>query len=324
MSPSPRPPPHPHPAAPTAATVQPAQGCSRRAWVLALPALGLVGCAPFNYRAPDSPNAQAQVTARAPRPRVALVLGSGGPRGYAHIGVLKVLEEARIEADMVVGSSVGALIAAFWAAGWSARRIEEASQQGGPLTLFDLSPFADRGWIRGQRLQDYVNRELGPIPIEGMKRRLVIVATRRDDQQPVFFEHGNVGVAVRASSAVPRVLSPVGIEDTEYEDADASLPVAVRAARQADAQFVLAVDVSAVPGTAPPGTPAHWLQRDTQRRQRIDPEVARADFLLHPDLGYKASPWRSYFVHAQARGEAHARARLPALLNQLAAAGLGS
>lgn len=122
---------------------------------------------------------------------------------------------------------------------------------------------------------------------------------------------------MRASSAVPKVISPVGIHGQEFEDADESLPVAVRAARQAGARFVIAVDVSARPGSAPPGTSASWLARDEGRRRRIDPEVASADFLSHPDMGYAASPAKSFFEKARAAGEAEARAVLPALRARL-------
>ena len=279
--------------------------------------LALAGCSAFNYVQPDRPLAQASVPPMTPRPQVALVLGSGGPRGYAHIGVMKVLEDAGIGVDLVVGSSVGSLIGAFWAGGFSAARIDEIAASGGPLTLFDLSPFADRGWIHGQRLQDYVNDRLGNQSIEQLSRRLVVTATRRTDKAPVFFQSGNVGVAVRASSAVPRIISPVGVDGIEYEDADESLPVAVRAARQAGARFIIAIDVSARPGTAPAGTSQAMLDRDATRRARIDPEVAEADFLIHPDMPYLAGPTRAYFVSAQAAGEAAALQALPALRARL-------
>ena len=277
----------------------------------------LAGCASFNYVAADSPVAAASVSPISTRPRVALVLGSGGPRGYAHIGVLKVLEEAGIAVDLVVGSSVGSLIGAFWASGYSAAKIDEIANSGGPLTLFDLTPFADRGWIRGQKLQDYVNTQLGNRAVEQLQRPLIITATRRDDKAPVFFQRGNIGVAVRASSAVPKVISPVGINGVEYEDADESLPVAVRAARQAGAQFVIAVDVSARDGSAPVGISPAWLERDAKRRARIAPEVAVADFVIHPDMGYVASPFKSFFIKAQTVGDTEARALLPALRAKL-------
>ncbi len=180
------------------------------------------------------------------------MLGSGGPRGYAHIGVLRVLEEAGIVPGLVVGSSVGALLGVFWASGLPAARIDELSMDGGPLTVFDPSPFADRGWIHGRRLQDYVNRGLGERRLEDLPRRVVVVATERLSKKPRFFVRGNAGVAVRASAAMPGIVSPVGIEGIEYEDGDESLPVPVAPARQAGASFVIAVDVSARPGATPP------------------------------------------------------------------------
>lgn len=291
-------------------------GPRRRVWragaVLGgLAALG--GCAAFDYREPDAPQPLAVPPRIDPAPRLALVLGSGGPRGYAHLGVLRVLEEAGVVPDLVVGSSVGALIGVFWASGLPAAELDARSMAGGPLTVFDPSPFADRGWIRGQRLQDYVNDGVGGRPLEVLPRRVVVVATRRDDKTPRFFVRGNAGVAVRASGAMPGVVSPVGIGGIEYEDADTSLPVAVSAARASGARLVVAVDVSARAGSTPADASDAERERDRRRRARIDPETSTADLLIHPDLGYRAGPWQRYFVHARAVGESAAREALPDL-----------
>ncbi len=278
----------------------------------------LAGCAaPFNYIGPDSPRAMPAVVPFEPPPRIALVLSSGGPRGYAHLGVLRVLEEAGIEVDLVVGTSVGSLLGAFWADGRSAAELDALSEDGGPLTVFDPSPFADRGWIHGQRLQDFVNTRLGNKSIEQFPRRLVVAVTRRSDKAPVFFASGNAGVAVRASSAVPGILSPVGIDGTEYEDGDESLPLAVRAARQAGAQFVIAVDVTPRLDTAPAGTSRAQLERISQRRARIAPEALQADYVLDAGLAWEASPLASYFRYARRTGEQAARRQLPDLLARL-------
>ena len=295
----------------------------RPAWWVAASAfllLELAGCSSFNYTQADSPVALAVVPTMSPRPKVALVLGSGGPRGYAHIGVMKVLEQAGVEYDLVVGSSVGSLIGAFWASGYSATEIDDLSRQGGPLTVFDFSLFADRGWIHGQRLQDFVNDRLRSQRLEAMPRKFIAVATRLNDKQPVFFQSGNAGVAVRASSAVSQIISPVGIQGVEYEDGDESLPVAVRAARQAGAQFVIAVDVTAVPGTAPGDTSFSRLEREAKRRARIDPELMLADFVIHPDLGFNTWPTPTFFEHARRSGELAASQLLPRLQAALVAA----
>jgi NTE family protein len=289
---------------------------------LAVLAIALAGCAPFNHTGPDSPRALATVAPMEPRPHIALVLSSGGPRGYAHIGVMRVLEEAGITIDLVVGTSVGSLLGAFWADGRTAAELDALSEDGGPLTLFDPSPFADRGWIHGQRLQDYVNSRLAHKAIEDFPRRLVVGATRRGDKAPVFFTSGNAGVAVRASSAVPGILSPVGIEGTEYEDGDESLPLAVRAARQAGALFVIAVDVTPRPETAPADASAAQRERVIRRSARIAPEAALADYLIHAELDFAASPLPSYFRYARATGERSARRQLPQLLARLQSAGM--
>ena len=272
----------------------------------------------FNYAEADAPLALRQVQPLDPRPDIALVLGPGGPRGFAHIGVMRVLEEAGILPDLVVGTSVGALLGVFWASGLSAAQIDERSMQGGPLTVFDPSPFADRGWIHGQRLQDYVNAGLQGRRLQDLRRRVIVVATRRDDKTPRFFTTGNAGVAVRASAAIPGLVSPVGIAGVEYEDGDASLPLAVSAARAAGARFVIAVNVYARPESTPADVSAALRERDVLRHARIDREVAQADFLLHPDVGYHASPLRSFSAACRQLGEATARAELPALRDKLA------
>ena len=150
----------------------------------------------------------------------------------------------------------------------------------------------------------------------------MVGATRRDDKTPVFFINGDAGVAVRASSAVPGIISPVGIQGTEYEDGDESLPLAVRAARQAGANFVIAVDVTPRPETAPPDASASQRARVAMRSARIAPEAVLADYMIHADLKFKASPRRSYFSYARAAGERSARSHLPLLLDRLQSYGV--
>jgi len=295
---------------------QPTRRLLGKAIVLA-PFSALAACAAFNYEASDAPVPVAMPQPISPAPRIALVLGSGGPRGYAHLGVMRVLEERGIEPDLVVGSSVGSLIGAFWASGLNAKALDEISASGGPLTLFDPSPFADRGWIHGQKLQDYVNRGLQGRRLEQLPRRLIVVATERSTKAPRFLLRGNAGVAVRASSAMPGIISPVGIRGVEYEDADESLPVAVSAARAAGAGFVIAVDVSPREGSTPANASEALRTRDMRRRVRIAPEVLQADFLIHPPVDYWARPSRDYFLQARRVGEQEARRQIDSLESRL-------
>lgn len=280
-------------------------------------ALPLTGCSPFNYTKPDAPTPLQQIAQINPEPKIALVLGAGGPRGYAHIGVMRVLENAGIHTDLVVGSSVGSLIGVFWASGLTASEIDALSLTGGPLTVFDPSPFADRGWIHGQRLQNYVNNALNGKQLQELPRRVIVVATHRTDKSPRFFVSGNSGVAVRASSAMPGIISPVGIKGIEYEDGDVSLPLAVSAARSAGASFVIAVNVYPRLESTPSDASAESRARNEHRHRLIAPEVAKADFLIHPDTPYRASPRKRFFVSARSIGEKEARSRLPELLEAL-------
>ncbi|MEM7291888.1 MAG: patatin-like phospholipase family protein [Pseudomonadota bacterium] len=278
----------------------------------------LSGCAaPFNYDALDAPVPLESVPLQTPAPRVALVLGAGGPRGYAHIGVMRVLEEACIDVDLIVGTSVGSLLGAFWASGLSATEIDERSMEGGPLTLFDPSLFADRGWIHGRKLQKYVNRELGGKRLEELPRQVIVVTTHREEKTPRYFIQGNTGVAVRASSAVPGVISPVGINGIEYEDGDVVMPLAVSAARSAGAEFVIAVNV--YPKTSSlPANVSDRLRATVERRERqTQAEIGFADFVIHAETHYDAGPSRAYFEESRDIGEQVARERLVDLVSEL-------
>ena len=299
---------------------------SRRVLISAattLTATLLSACAaPFNYVGPDAPVPLTEVPALDPKPRVALVLGAGGPRGYAHIGVMLVLEEACIEVDLVVGSSVGALIGVFWASGLSAAEIDAKSKTGGPLTLFDPSPFADRGWIHGRKLQRYVNNELDNKRLEEFERKVAVVSTHRGDKTARFFMQGNSGVAVRASSAVPGILSPVGISGVEYEDGDIAAPLAVSAARAAGAKAVIAVNVYPKPSSVPEHASVRARETVERRARQVDAESKQADFVIHAETPFAASPRRAFFDASREAGERIAREQLDALRVVLAARGI--
>lgn len=279
--------------------------------------LALTSCQPFNYKEADAPTPLASVPPLNPKPKIALVLGAGGPRGYAHIGVMRVLEEACIDIDLIVGSSVGSLLGVFWASGLDANEIDKRSMEGGPLTLFDPNPFADRGWIRGRKLQNYVNSQLGHQQLENLPRRVIVVATQRDDKSPRYFTNGNSGVAVRASSAVPGIISPVGIQGIEFEDGDVSLPLAVSAARDAGAEFVIAVNVYPKESSIPDNASERARAQVIRRSEQINRELRNADFVIHAETPFAASPRKSFFRKSRSLGEQEATAKLPELFTAL-------
>ena len=179
-------------------------------------------------------------------PRIGLALGGGAARGFAHIGVIQVLEEAGIKPDLVVGTSAGSLVAALYAAGRPGAELARVALAMDESAITDWS-FPGRGLIRGEALARYVREQTGGKTIEQLPLPLGIVATDLDSGLPMLFQRGDVGLAVRASSAVPAVFQPVKIGSREYVDGGLVSPVPVRFARQMGAELVIAVDISAPP-----------------------------------------------------------------------------
>ena len=197
-----------------------------------------------------------QVETHAPkRPlRLGLALGGGAARGFAHVGVLQVLEEAGIKTDLVVGTSAGSVVAALYASGKTGSQLQTVAETMEEATITDWTvPLLGRGMMRGDALGRYVNAQTGGRRIEDFKMPLGIVATDLHTGQGVLFQRGDVGTAVRASSSVPSLFEPVRIGNREYVDGGLVSPVPVRYARQMGAEYVLAVDISSAPESGKTG-----------------------------------------------------------------------
>jgi len=215
----------------------------RLAILLAAAFLAACSLQPTDYNGAGAPSEAAIVPLRSDRPVIALALGSGGARGFAHVGVIKALEEGGIEADIVTGASSGAVVAALYASGYRARAIEGIALEVEESDLVDLTPVG-KGWVKGEALQEFVNRMVGDRPIERLPRRFAVVATAATSGRLTVFNRGNTGVAVRASASVPRVFIPPVINGEEYLDGGLLSPVPVKLARAMGADVVIAVDVS--------------------------------------------------------------------------------
>jgi NTE family protein len=218
-------------------------------------------------------------------PVIGLALGGGAARGFAHIGVIQVLEEAGIRPDLVIGTSAGSLVAALYASGKNGKELAALAQSMDEGAITDWS-FPGRGLIRGEALARYVREHTGGKRIEQMKLPLGIVATDLDNGQGIVFRVGDPGVAVRASSAVPAVFQPVRIGSREYVDGGLVAPVPVRYARQMGAQLVIAVDISEPPDGAATGDALRvLLQTFSIMGRSINRfELAEADIVLRPKL----------------------------------------
>ena len=241
------------------------------------------------------------------------MLGSGGHRGFAHIGVLKVLDENRIRPDLIVGTSVGAVVGALYAAGQSATGIEQLAYDLSVLDLFDLRMVLKEP-ATGMRTQELVSKHVGGRLIEQLPIAFAAAATRQRDAVLVLFNRGDTGVAVRASGASPGQFEPVRISGESYVDGDVASPVPIRAARRMGARVVIAVDVSAYAENTPAGVPAEWIRKDARRAQQVAREAPEADVLIHPDIGYYAGGSEEYRHRVIMAAERAARAQLPALL----------
>ena len=254
------------------------------------------------------------IPAPAPRPpRIGLALGGGAARGFAHVGVIQVLEEAGIRPDLVVGTSAGSLVAALYASGKNGAQLLRVAQTMEEAAFTDWTlPIFSRGMLRGEALARYVNAQLAGRLIQDMPLPLGIVATDLNSGQGVLFQRGDTGTAVRASSAVPALFLPVKISGHEYVDGGLVSPVPVRYARQMGAELVIAVDISSPPeGNLAGDTLQILLQTFAIMGKSINSyELRDADVLVRPGLlGVQSADF-----HARLRSiEAGRQAMLKAL-----------
>ena len=274
----------------------------------------LAGCAspPKPTEAPAPPPAVVQ---KVP-PKVGLALGGGAARGFAHVGVIEVLEEAGIKPDLVVGTSAGSLVAALYASGRSGQQLQATAMAMDEAAFADWTlPIFSRGVLRGEALARYVNAQVGNRLIENMPTPLGIVATDLNTGQGVLFRRGDTGTAVRASSAVPAVFLPVKIGSQEFVDGGLVSPVPVRYARQMGAELVIAVDISSAPEGNPAGDPLQiLLQTFAIMGKSINTwELRDADVVVRPALRGMSSADFASKRRAIEAGRAAMQAALPQL-----------
>lgn len=257
----------------------------------------LAGCAtaPVNHTDSDAPYAAPLQRLALQRPVIGLVLGAGGSRGFAHVGVLKAFEEAGIEADVLVGVSSGAVVGALHAGGLRARELEASALQIEDNDLLDFTLFGP-GIIEGGRLQDYVNGMLRDRPIEALQKPFSVVVAERGTRRMTVFNRGNTGLAVRASASVPRLFWPVVIRGVEYVDGGMASRVPASVARDMGADIVIAVDVS-------------W---------RGSADAQQADVVIRPQTIRTRITDFSQKVANLAAGEEAARAAVPRVRELLA------
>lgn len=228
-----------------------------------------------------------------PAPRavkVALVLGAGASKGFAHIGVLKILEANRIPVHLIVGTSAGSLVGGFYAYGYDAYQLQKLAISIEKSDIVDLT-VPDNGFIKGEKLEEFVNRSVRNTPLENMRIPFHAVATDIQSGQEVLLGKGNTGKAVRASCSIPGLFRPVRIAGRTYVDGGVVSPVAVDAARRLGADVVIAVDVSAHTEGAPPESTVETLLQSVgiMYARLASIQLSRADVVIRPKVGHIGS-----------------------------------
>ena len=196
---------------------------------------------------PSTPTPPVPAPVAVPKPplRIALVLGGGAARGFAHIGVIKSLEAQGIVPDIVVGTSAGSVVGALYASGMNGFELQNLALQMNEDMVADWT-LPNRGVLKGEALQNFINQKVKNLTIQKMPRPLGVVATDLQSGEMVLFRRGDTGIAVRASSAVPGMFQPVEISGRDYVDGGLASPVPAQSARAMGADFVIAVDISNV------------------------------------------------------------------------------
>jgi len=222
--------------------------------------------------------------------RIALVLGGGAARGFAHIGVLKILESNGIPIHMIVGTSAGSFVGSLYAYGLNAYQIQKLSLD---IQRSDIADFTipDNGFIKGDLLEEYVNRMLRNTTMEKLRIPFYATATELPNGKETVFGTGNTGKAVRASCSIPGVFNPAMIGNKMYVDGGVVSPVPVDAAKRLGADVVIAVDISSDLDTIKPsGTIETILQAINIMSSRISvAQLSRADIVIRPLVGHIGS-----------------------------------
>lgn len=245
---------------------------------------------------------------------VAIVLGAGAVKGFAHVGVLKVLESQKVPIHLVVGTSVGSLVGCLYAYGYSAQQLQTMAYALERDDIIDLA-LPDNGFVKGEKLEGYVNRMVRETPIEKFRIPFHAVATDIKTGEEFVFGTGNAGMAVRASCAIPGIFKPSRISGRTFADGGIVSPLAIDIARRYGADAVIAVDISSgITPATPQGIVETILQSvDIMYAKIAALQLPRADVVIRPAVGHVGSTDFTRKGEAMIEGEKAARAALPAI-----------
>jgi NTE family protein len=307
----------------------------------------MAGCASLRERPPadlsprsleDVEQAHLLAAAEKRKPKLALVLGGGGLRGFAHLGVLRALEEAGVQPDIVVGTSAGAVVGAAYASGLSPDRIESIARGVKLASLIDFT-LSTSGLMRGDNIASWIDGITAGVPVENFPRRFAAVATDLRSGRAMLLDRGTAGAAVQASAAVPGVTVPVAYRGGHLVDGGIASLVPVRFARALGADFVVAVDIYCTgPGSEGLAAPSVLMRAmRVQSCLAAAAEMSEAGVLISPPVsvsgmsakgeqeqaikdGYNATLAAMPRIQAQLRGQEVVATVLPSSTPQWHAA----
>lgn len=277
-----------------------------RPWLLASMAALLAACSTFSSPPPAQPPKPLQ------KPKIGLALGGGAAKGFAHVGVIKVLEAAGLTPDLVTGTSAGSVVGSLYASGLSGMQLQSRAIQLDESNLTDWT-LSSKGVIKGEKLQNWINAQVANKTMEQLPRPFGAVATELDSGRKVVFRLGNTGQAVRASASIPNVFLPVKIGSKSYVDGGLVSPVPVSAAREMGADFVIAVDISARPrkGAATGFLSMLDQSLNIMNGPALAQELKQADVVIRPQVQDIGSAQFDARHQAILEGERAAQAALP-------------
>ena len=244
--------------------------------------------------------------------KIALVLGAGASKGFAHIGVLKILENNRIPIHLIVGSSVGSFVGSLYAYGYDAYALQKIALSIERSDVGELT-MPDNGFLKGERLRDYINTKLQHAPSGKLKIPFYAVATDIKSGESVVFNTGNIGMAVQASCAIPGVFQPAKFSGASYVDGGVVKPLPVDVARQYGADVVIAVDISSGIDSVVPASTMETIMKSIQimySKMSLIP-LGQADVVIKPIVGFVGSADFSRRNEAIMEGEKAALAAMP-------------
>lgn len=225
--------------------------------------------------------------------QVALVLGGGGARGLAHIGVLEILEKEGIPIDLIVGTSAGAAVGALYGSCQDVNVVKTKLINLNKWDLLDLSMssmfrmfYEASGPIRGYSMEKFLKDNIPEAHIEDLKIPFVAVAVDIETAQPFVIRSGPIAPAVHASAAIPPFFAPVELYGKTLVDGGVALPVPVAVAREYNPKLIIAVNISAPPkkGELNGSIDLNYRSLATSYYVLSNIQAEQADIIIHPEL----------------------------------------